>query len=70
MTYNFDPELWFENMLDRLEARKARGEVTAEEFNAGHARLVDEYEKMLERLDIRHDYSQRADADPGKPKPG
>ena len=67
MTYNFDAERWFENMLGRLKARRARGEITAEEFDSGHARLVDEYEKMLQRLDIRHDYSQQGDEKPGKP---
>ena len=69
MTYNFDPDRWFERMLGRLTARKARGEITAAQFEAEHARLEDEYEQMLQRLDIRHDYSQAGDVEPSKPTP-
>ena len=43
------------------------GEITAEEFASSHARLVDEYEKMLERLDMKYDYfdskNEKADKD-------
>jgi hypothetical protein len=69
MTYNFDPDRWFENKLAQLTAKKARGEITAAELDAEHARLVDEYEQMLQRLDIRHDYSQAGVGTPGKPPP-
>ena len=57
MTYNFDPDRWFDNELAALEARRVKGDVDDEQFAAEHSRLVDEYEKMLDRLDIRHEYS-------------
>ncbi len=57
MTYNFDPDRWFDNELAALEGRRVKGDVSDSEFAAEHSRLVDEYEKMLDRLDIRHEYS-------------
>jgi len=70
MTYNFDPERWFENQLALLKSRKSRGEITAEEFASSRDRLVDEYEKMLDRLDVKYDYFQHEDdhADTGEKK--
>jgi hypothetical protein len=59
MTYNFDPERWFDNEMAALEARLKNGEIDDAEFAAEKERLVDEYEKMLARLDIRHDYSSK-----------
>lgn len=59
MTYNFDPERWFDNELSALETRRRRGEIDEPELAAARERLVDEYEKMLRRLDIRYDYSAK-----------
>lgn len=51
MTYNFDPDRWFEAHRAALEARRERGEISAEE----HARLLEDldrrYDEMVARLD-------------------
>ncbi|MCP4601745.1 MAG: hypothetical protein GY847_14720 [Proteobacteria bacterium] len=57
MTYNFDPERWFDNEMAILEAKKTKGEIDEKTFKESCDRLVDEYEKMTERLNVRHDYS-------------
>ena len=57
MTYNFDPDRWFDNEMAAIEARKARGDLDDEAFEREKDRLVDEYEKMLERLEIQANYA-------------
>jgi hypothetical protein len=57
MTYNFDPDRWFDNEMAAIEAKKARGDLGDEEFDKEKERLVDEYEKMLERLEIQANYA-------------
>jgi len=51
MTYNFDPDRWFEAHRAALEARRERGEISVEE----HARLLEDldrrYDEMVARLD-------------------
>ena len=51
MTYNFDPEAWYDNQRALLDARRERGELD----DAGLAAAVDEldrrYEEMVARLD-------------------
>jgi hypothetical protein len=51
MTYNFDPEAWFERELAALNAKRERGEI---DDNA-HAVDLDElnrrYDDMVARLD-------------------
>ena len=59
MTYNFDPDRWFDNELAALESQRARGEIDQELFELEHEKLVDKYEQMLERLDIRFDYEEK-----------
>jgi hypothetical protein len=56
MTYNFDPERWFEIHKDALEKKRDAGEITAGEYETRLKELVDKYEKLLQRTDIRHDY--------------
>jgi hypothetical protein len=56
MTYNFDPERWFEIHKDALLRQRDAGEITGEEYQARLKALVDKYEKLLQRTDIRHDY--------------
>jgi hypothetical protein len=58
MTYNFDPERWYENNLAALEARKERGELDEEAFAAAVEKLEKEYERMLERLDGTYQLSE------------
>ncbi len=61
MTYNFDPERWFEIQKDALSKKRDAGEIDAREYQVRLKELVDEYEKLLQRIDIRHDYSESRD---------
>ena len=60
MTYNFDPERWFDNEMAALEAKRALGKLGEDEFENAKAELVNKYEEMLERLDIQYDYSLKS----------
>jgi hypothetical protein len=51
MTYNFDPERWYENELAVLVRQRDAGGMDAEAFRAAEADLDRRYEKMLDRLD-------------------
>ena len=51
MTYNFDPDRWHDNQRAALEARRQRGELSAEEYAAALEEVDRRYEEMLERLD-------------------
>lgn len=51
MTYNFDPDLWYDNQRALLEARSERGELSTTELEAALADLERRYEEMLDRLD-------------------
>ena len=57
MTYNFDPDRWFDNKLSGLELKLRRGDISQTEFDAEHKKLEDEYEEMIRRLDMQADYS-------------
>jgi hypothetical protein len=50
MTYNFDPDRWYENQRALLEHRRARGEIDPAQFEAEMERLGERYDQMLERL--------------------
>lgn len=50
MTYNFDVDRWYENQRALLEHRRARGEITAAEFEEQLERLGERYDEMLQRL--------------------
>jgi hypothetical protein len=51
MTYNFDPDRWFESHLAALEARKQRGEIDEQTFQVEKLELDHRYEEMVNRLD-------------------
>lgn len=51
MTYNFDPDRWYENELAALELELREGRLTREKFEAAAADLDDRYAAMLDRLD-------------------
>jgi len=51
MTYNFDPDLWYENQLALLERRRDRGELDQAGFDEAWERLDEELQRMLDRLD-------------------
>jgi hypothetical protein len=60
MTYNFDPDRWYENQRRALEARRDRGEMTEDGFQAGLDDLERRYEEMASRLDKPFDLSGTA----------
>ena len=51
MTYNFDPDQWYENHLSVLEARHRRGELDDRAFEAAVAKLDADYDALVDRLD-------------------
>ena len=61
MTYNFDPERWYEIRLTRLDERRNRGEIDDEEYRAEVADLEYRYEEMLRRLDGTYQIPQGTD---------
>jgi hypothetical protein len=58
MTYNFDPDRWYENQRALLLGRRERGEISPQELAELEKKLVEEYERLLERVDIRYDYDR------------
>ena len=51
MTYNFDPDRWYENQRAHLERRRTRGEIDAQRYEQELERLAERYDQMLRRLD-------------------
>ena len=51
MTYNFDPERWYENEYSALGALYKKGDLTDVEFGKACSKLLDRYEEMVARLD-------------------
>jgi hypothetical protein len=51
MTYNFDPDRWYENEYDVLKVRRERGEFAEAEFKAAVDQLLRRYDEMTARLD-------------------
>ena len=59
MTYNFDPEKWFEAQRAVLEARRARGEFDDAEIEAELRELDRRYDELVTRLDGTYEISSR-----------
>jgi len=51
VTYNFDPERWYENQRALLMARRERGELDESAFAEALDELDRRFEEMLSRLD-------------------
>lgn len=51
MTYNFDPDRWYEDERARLEMRRRAGEIGEDEVARAVEELDRRYEAMLKRLD-------------------
>jgi hypothetical protein len=51
MTYNFDPDRWYDNERAVLEKRRESGELSAGRFEQALEELDRRYEQMVERLD-------------------
>jgi hypothetical protein len=59
MTYNFDPDRWFEIELAALDERLERGEIDS----ASHGRVLEDLhqrlEELRERMHAPYDYRDR-----------
>ncbi|MFO8074407.1 MAG: hypothetical protein R6V85_21305 [Polyangia bacterium] len=59
MTYNFDPERWFEIELAALDERLERGEIDS----PAHGRMLEDLQRRLEdlreRIHAPYDYRNR-----------
>jgi hypothetical protein len=51
MTYNFDPDRWYENEISAVKAGYKTGKITAEEYRKALKDLDRRYEAMWKRLD-------------------
>jgi hypothetical protein len=69
MTYNFDPDRWYENQRLALDVKRDRGELTDEGYQAGLDDLERRYEQMTSRLDKPFDLSDTTRT-PGPPRRG
>jgi hypothetical protein len=56
MTYNFDPDRWFEIEEAAVEARRRKGELDEAAYAAAMDDLVRRYEELLDRIDMKCDY--------------
>ena len=51
MTYNFDPDRWYDNHRTLLERKLDQGELDQDAFDQAIAKLDQDYEAMLARLE-------------------
>lgn len=51
MTYNFDPDQWFETQADLLKKRLDAGEIDRSEYEKSLKDLHERHEAMWKRLD-------------------
>jgi hypothetical protein len=51
MTYNFDPDKWYDNELDVLKVKLGAGRISPGQFQVAVAALDQRYREMWERLD-------------------
>jgi hypothetical protein len=61
VTYNFDPERWYEAHRAAIAARCERGELDDAEAKAELADLDRRYEEMVSRLDGTYEIPQARD---------
>ena len=51
MTYNFDPDKWYDIERGYLKARLKSGKMTKEDYNRAVEELERQYAEMCKRLD-------------------
>ena len=51
MTYNFDPDRWYDNELAVLKERLRNGELNSREYDAAVEDLDRRHDEMVDRLD-------------------
>ena len=61
MTYNFDPDRWYDNEIAFLSAKLKSGELSQAEYDAAVAELDSRYDEMMNRLDGSYQIPQIGD---------
>jgi hypothetical protein len=51
MTYNFDPDKWYENELFAIQSRYKSGQLTKQEYEKAAEELDQKHTRMWDRLD-------------------
>jgi len=51
MTYNFDPDKWYDDELSMLKSKLKNSEITESEYEQAVESLDQKYEEMWKRLD-------------------
>ena len=51
MTYNFDPDRWYENERLAIDERFRSGNINEREYNEAIENLESRYDEMVDRLD-------------------
>ncbi len=51
MTYNFDPDRWYQDERTILDARYRAGEIRQSEYEDAVSELDRRYDEMIDRLD-------------------
>jgi len=51
MTYNFDPDRWYDNELSAIRAKHQKREISEQEFEKRIQQLDSKYDAMWKRLD-------------------
>jgi hypothetical protein len=51
MTYNFDPDRWYDNQLFVINSKYKSGQMTKPEYEKAIIELDEKYTNMWERLD-------------------
>lgn len=51
MTYNFDPDQWYENELSVIHSMYKAGQMTKQDYNQAIEELDRKHQTMWERLD-------------------
>lgn len=51
MTYNFDPDKWYDDELFMIQAKLKKGEITQDDYDLAVLELDQKHEEMWKRLD-------------------
>ena len=62
MTYNFDPDRWYENEINYLRTMLKSGKITEEDFKERSTKLNKQHEEMWERLDGTYQVAQPSES--------
>ena len=70
MTYNFDPDRWYDNQRRLVDGRRERGEVDADGYQRELDALEARYDSMTSRLDKPFDVPAASAGTPTGTPPG